>query len=218
MNGRETFLVGVDWVDGWPEFVEDRYGQISADTSFFDDFQAGELDDRWVAPGADPTQFVSLTEGGAVLSGTAGNLLCARVRDESWHVVAELAEGDGALFVRIDDRHAFSVGRVGGRAETRLVVGSISSVLGHFDGEFDALLLESRSGGSLSLGAPPDTLRAGVRSGSSIHWIATVDGRYLSTEVAGGFTGRMFGLQAHGDRARFTSVRYGVAEPEGTVR
>ncbi|GAB4004087.1 hypothetical protein GCM10029992_48010 [Glycomyces albus] len=52
--GRETFLAGIDWVDGWPVFDEDRYRVPKSDTAFTDDFTAPGLDARWVAPGAEP--------------------------------------------------------------------------------------------------------------------------------------------------------------------
>ncbi|HEX2144278.1 MAG TPA: family 43 glycosylhydrolase [Glycomyces sp.] len=35
--GRETFLAGVDWVDGWPVFGEGRYEFTPTDTAFEDD-------------------------------------------------------------------------------------------------------------------------------------------------------------------------------------
>jgi hypothetical protein len=46
--------------------------------------------------------------------------------------------------------------------------------------------LGSRSG--------PDVLRLGIVRDGSFEELATLDGRYISTEVAGGFTGRVVGL------------------------
>ena len=55
----------------------------------------------------------------------------------------------------------------------------------------------------------PDDLRFGVLDADGERWIAALDGRYLSTEVAGGFTGRTLGLRALGATpARVVSVRY----------
>jgi hypothetical protein len=38
--------------------------------------------------------------------------------------------------------------------------------------------------------------------------LARIDGRYLSTEVAGGFTGRVVGVEALGADALVTRFRY----------
>lgn len=40
---------------------------------------------------------------------------------------------------------------------------------------------------------------AGLRHGHRFTSLGTLDGRYLSTEVAGGFTGRMIGLATDGE-------------------
>ena len=59
----------------------------------------------------------------------------------------------------------------------------------------------------------PDRIRLGVRVDDKHLTLANLDGRYLSTEVAGGFTGRVLGLvvdqgeaQVHRFRMRDTSI------------
>jgi hypothetical protein len=48
------------------------------------------------------------------------------------------------------------------------------------------------------------------------HRLARLDGRYLSTEVAGGFTGRLLGVGARADRpARVLSVAYEPVAEDG---
>jgi hypothetical protein len=42
-------------------------------------------------------------------------------------------------------------------------------------------------------GGGPDLIRLGFESDSEFIVLAELDGRYLSTEVAGGFTGRVIG-------------------------
>lgn len=55
----------------------------------------------------------------------------------------------------------------------------------------------------------PDDLRFGLADADGDRWIAALDGRYLSTEVAGGFTGRTLGVRALGATpARVTALRY----------
>ncbi len=57
-------------------------------------------------------------------------------------------------------------------------------------------------------GSGPDRVSLGVLRAGEFREIATLDGRYLSTEVAGGFTGRMLGIEALGGEARIAEVRY----------
>jgi hypothetical protein len=50
----------------------------------------------------------------------------------------------------------------------------------------------------------PDTLTFGVEEGT----LATLDGKYLSTEVAGGFTGRVIGMYAAAGTVHFDWFDY----------
>jgi hypothetical protein len=60
----------------------------------------------------------------------------------------------------------------------------------------------------------PDLLRFGVEDGNgAFEVLAELDGRYLSTEVAGGFTGRVIGMYAAAGAARFDWFAYEPLEP-----
>ena len=54
----------------------------------------------------------------------------------------------------------------------------------------------------------PDDLRFAVVDDAGVHELHRLDGRYLSTEVAGGFTGRTIGLRALGNAATVLAVTY----------
>jgi xylan 1,4-beta-xylosidase len=54
----------------------------------------------------------------------------------------------------------------------------------------------------------PDLLRVGLASADGFIELATLDGRYLSTEVAGGFTGRVIGVEALGDQVVVSRFEY----------
>ena len=55
----------------------------------------------------------------------------------------------------------------------------------------------------------PDTLRLGVEEpDGSFSVLAELDGRYLSSEVAGGFTGRVIGMYAAEGTVRFDWYDY----------
>ncbi|MFC3397161.1 family 43 glycosylhydrolase [Microbacterium amylolyticum] len=48
VNGRETFLAGVTWVDDWPIIEESRFPEAPDPVGFVDTFE--HLDGRWVPP------------------------------------------------------------------------------------------------------------------------------------------------------------------------
>jgi hypothetical protein len=58
------------------------------------------------------------------------------------------------------------------------------------------------------VGAPPDVVRLGVEEGGRIAQLAELDGRYLSTEVAGSFTGRVVGMYATEGTVAFDWYEY----------
>lgn len=56
--------------------------------------------------------------------------------------------------------------------------------------------------------SPPDRLAFGVMEGGEFRSLAELDGRYLSTEVAGGFTGRVIGVGAAAGGATIARFAY----------
>jgi hypothetical protein len=215
VNGRESFLTGVDWVDDWPVVDEARFGDVRVPTSFEDVFGGPTLGPRWVSPGTDPAGFAHPTEPGLRLapgrepSATDSvTLLATRVLDDEWEAVVE-ADGDLALVVRIDDRHWAGVERVGSVLSARAVVGTLDQTLAATDLPAGArpavrvLVPETEYGRSTG----PDVIELGYRT-DAFHTLATLDGRYISTEVAGGFTGRVVGVEAIGQEAVVRSFRY----------
>lgn len=236
VNGRETFLAGIDWVDDWPVAVEDAFTVPAADTSFTDDFTDGFTGDvtddstghstgralhpRWIAPGADPAGFAEVRPGGGLTlragrapeDRQARRLLAVRARDEAWQASATLPAGDAALVVRVDDAHWAAVERRGDTVSARMVIGPLDQVLATADGVAADRPLEIRAvaaPNTHSPDSPPDRLHLGFADGDGeFHPLAEVDGRYLSTEVAGGFTGRVIGVEALGTHAVLTRFAY----------
>lgn len=229
VNGRETFLAGVDWVEDWPVVRTGSFDPPKAETSFSDDFSADNLHPRWISPGANPRSFTA-RDGEAGLFLSAGRdpaateslkLLCVRARDPEWAAVATLPQGDAALVVRIDDCHWAAVERRGNRISARLVVGPLDQELAVQDGILPGLPLTIRAvgpGPGRQFRSGPDTLELGYLLNNEFCRLASVDGRYISTEVAGGFTGRVIGVEALGSAARISRFEYlgGVAvdQPE----
>ena len=223
VNGRETFLAGVEWVDDWPVVVgADEPAPL--DTSFTESF-TGPLGPAWITPGRQPGEFARTGPDGLRLDTSrapaareSGGLLAVRARDDAWRAEVTAPDGDLALTLRIDDDHWLAVERVGDLARVRMVVGPLDSVLAEHPAPRDTtLLLEVRPVAAFSRNAGPDRVVAGVVTEGTRHELAEVDGRYLSTEVAGGFTGRVVGVEALGGPARVTRFRYVPAETDGTA-
>lgn len=212
VNGRETFLAGIDWVDGWPVVVEDRYAFVEQDSSFVDRFVGEALDPRWVSPGARVDDLAEQQRGGGVLlrpaeaHGRAGMLL-TRTRDESWSCDAVVEHGSLALLVRSDDRHWVELRLDRQSVAVVARVGSIETSVGSAETvAFGPVTLRARSIPSLTGG--PDDLEFGVVEHGVFRSLARLDGRYLSTEVAGGFTGRMIGVRALAEQALLGEFAY----------
>jgi len=214
--GRETFIAGVTWEDGWPQFDEHRYDVPVPCTDFVDDFTAPELHVRWIAPYAEPETIAHhVGTSGLVLppvrEGATG-LLCTRVRDHEW--TAEAVIEDGGLFsVRLDDRHWYGVHLENGTVRAEAQVGDLHQQLGArlvTQGEL-VLRIESLPPiphpNTYGHGGPDDILLS-VDDSEGRHDLARIDGRYLSTEVATGFTGRMLAIGSGATSARVRSVSY----------
>ncbi len=200
VNGRETFLAAVDWHDGWPVFHESRIAVPATDHSFADDLRSPRLHPRWVSPGSAPADLVERGgPGPARLLATPGprDLLAVRTRDDTWtfEATVTLTHGEFRLLLRLDDRHWCALGATPGTVTARLRIGPAEVVLATAtvaDSGPTTLRLSSRppsDGG-------PDDIELGVGRASAYRRLARFDGRYLSTEVAGGFTGRVIGLRA----------------------
>ncbi|KAA9089681.1 glycoside hydrolase family 43 protein [Microbacterium radiodurans] len=220
VNGRETFLAGIDWEDGWPVFVEDRFSVPAPDRSFVEIF-AAPLSPRWVSPGAPVSaQLTPLADGrGArvtpVQTGSrATTAVVTRVTDLRWRFDVDLDRIDGSagILLRLDDAHLAEV-RVeaaagGPMASCTVRIGPLEQRLGdavHLsDGDAVTVVIESVDP---TTGGPDDIVLGVIQSGRR-HDFARIDGRYFSTEVAGGFTGRVVGFRSRAGSFSITSATY----------
>lgn len=201
--GRETFLAGVDWVDGWPLFDEARFEVPRDLEGFVDDFSGATLHPRWVAANSQPATVVERQTNSGIRFrgwGEPTDLLCTRVRDFAWEAEAEV-EHAGAIGLRLDDRHWCAVIFQDGRATATVQIGDLRQ-------QFEAVGVGTERATLRVSTAPPrtapvpmgyagpdDVVLAVLRGGETVE-IARLDGRYFSTEVAAGFTGRMLAVGA----------------------
>ena len=106
----------------------------------------------------------------------------------------------------LDTAAHYEIGLAGDRIVVRARIGPLSSVV--------ASARRPAATVVLSLNAAddpwaPDTVVLGYEDGDgSPHVLAELDGRYLSTEVTGGFLGRTVGMYAVGGSAAFDWFDY----------
>jgi hypothetical protein len=206
----------VDWGDGWPVFREERFDVPVTPTRFADDFSSQELHPRWVVPGGEPdTVAVRHRSGGLELcdlpDGRPG-LLCVRVRDFHWTAQA-MIRGAGRLLLRLDDRHWYGLTVQDDQVRAAAQLGDISHELASIPAPGTTVLLRieavpESSRPALRGHTGPDDVVLSAHDGTGFTELGRLDGRYLSTEVACGFTGRVLAVAPAGSRGHVLSVEY----------
>jgi xylan 1,4-beta-xylosidase len=228
VNGRESFLVGIDWIDGWPVVDETRFAVPPVDRSFDDCFDGSELSPRWLGPGRFPATFTRPAPGGGLLidadAGEGRALIAVRATDLAWTASAEFAaeSGTGRLLLLVDDRNWYGLTYDGTTVEATLAIGPIEHSVGRHDipaGVVPTLRISAMPAALLPHGVSlePDLIELAVTVDGAEHIFGAFDGRYLSTEVTGGFTGRVFGVQALTGQIELRHIHYApVAESAST--
>lgn len=236
--GRETYLVPVTWTDGWPVIAEVKPLMAAppwraypvAEPSVRDDFDEQRLHPRWISLRSRPAECCSLTDPAGWLTlrargrslddptvtfvGRRQQHLSCRVR-----ALADPATGRGGLSVRLDERHHYEV--EAGECEVRAFarIGPVRQTLGTQAVPPGPVVLRIEVRATApGLGAPsqgPDTVYLGMDDAAGgLTVLAELDGRYLSTEVAGGFTGRVIGMYAATGTIKFDWFDYEALEHE----
>jgi beta-xylosidase len=218
--GRETFALEIDWVDGWPVVGRPIEGAGADGREQVDAFPAGPFDSAWVSPGRFPEE---VTTGGEDLTlvgdgrglDAADPALIARRQEHQRMTVradADVSDGVGGLTLRIDERHHYSVEADAGEVRVVARIGPLRQVVasapaaaaaGRWTLGID--VVERADGGPT---AGPDTVVLGYCGAQGWVPLAHLDGRYLSTEVAGGFTGRFVGIFATAGFVRIARFSY----------
>jgi len=221
--GRETFLAPVTWVEGWPVVGElnphmdpPAWPLDSVAVSpVRDEFDASELAPEWISLRSrsietcttkERSGWLTLRARGASLDERDVNFIGRRQAHLSCRVRALIdpADGLGGIGVRMDERHHYEIEVEDGRVRVVARIGSVRTTVAEREWtagpavlRIDVVPLTHTD--SLS---EPDRLRFGVEGVGGVDGegdfavLAELDGRYLSTEVAGGFTGRVIGMYA----------------------
>ena len=217
--GRETFLAPVQWHEGWPVIgsVEPEMGSPAAWHPWpadggRDDFDAATLAPGFISPRSRRPDSWSLTlqPGWLTLTATGDSLdrppytwLGRRQAAPVWMASTLVDPGRGAragLSIRLDEDHHYDLEGEGGVVFAIARVGPLRQVIGQRDVgrgpvtlRFDIRPQEPATG--------PDTVAFQI--GDDRQPLAELDGRYISTEVATGFTGRVIGMYVTAGTAAF---------------
>ena len=204
VNARETFLAGIDWVDDWPIIDEDRFPVTPSTTRFEDTFASEHLDQRWISPGVLPQNLLTRVEGGvrvgpAAIAPAVRALVAVRATAPRWRAEADSGSGNCRLTVRLDDAHWAAVELTDDAISARAQIGPLNQVLASHprpDQTVVTLVLQAAPEAASPWATAPDILSFGYLDATgTLHELAAIDGRYFSTEVAGGFTGRVVGIE-----------------------
>jgi len=234
--GRETYLTPVTWADDWP--VVGEVAPVMARPPWpptpvapppaHDDFDEPRPHPYWISPRSRPAEVYSLTERPGWLtlhargrslddpevtfSGRRQQHLSCRAR-----TLADPADGRGGLAIRLDERHHYEVEAGDGEIRALARIGPLRQTLGTLAVQPGPVILRiDVAAFPPGLGSPsqgPDTVYLGTEEADGRFTVlAGLDGRYLSTEVAGGFTGRVIGMYAAAGIARFDWFDYEALE------
>lgn len=210
--GRETYATSVRWADGWPYAEPVVLGQPLPDLAYTEHFDATTLGPDWLGVRRFPADLADLTTrpgwlrlvaDGSTLDDLAPVFVGRRQEREGadFEVTLDVSAGAGGLAMRFDERFHVEIeagdGTVRARASVPTVVQEWSAPL--TGGVLDVRILADPQTKVLR-GRPfvsCDLLRLEYREPSG-EWceLAAVDGRFLSSEVAESFTGRVVGVYA----------------------
>lgn len=217
VNGRETFLAAVHWRDGWPVVDESGFEVPPPRHSFVDDFSTDSLHPRWIAPGRLPESFTYPANPGRWIEAASErpdphHFLATRPRDPHWiaHLDITPGEGEAGLCVRVDERHSAEALVAGGRFRSRIQVGDLERRTHgpRITSDSAQLYIEAQPTHAPPLLRGPDVVEIGYLTDGVRVPLDRIDGRYLSVEVAGGWTGRVIGVRAILGRIRLNTFCY----------
>ena len=192
--GRETCAVEINWLDGWPQLGAPIQSEQEKTVHEVLD-SSSTLPEEWISVGSWPKENTEQTANGILFKG----FVSRRQTTRHFELVAELeGDGPGGIGVGIDGRHHLGLLRDKQRAWAQWTIGDHSFEIGSVAGQVKTLKLSSEEmKGGFTDPVGPDKLRAyAILTDGSEHEIAALDGRYISTEVAGGMTGRVIGILA----------------------
>ncbi|MGA5140163.1 hypothetical protein [Streptomyces azureus] len=133
--------------------------------------------------------------------------LFTRVGGDQWEADFVVDPGEGAFTaLRLDGGHCYRLHVAVSEVTAVARIGQVRSVLGSRPLPDSPITLRVRSTEPTWHG--PDDIELGIGYGAGTDVLARLDGRYLSTEVAGGFTGRLVGMWTDSREVLVRRVRF----------
>jgi xylan 1,4-beta-xylosidase len=203
-----------------------------------DDFDSTTLAAGWISPRSRPDASWSLTERpgwltlhamGTTLDRAGATIVARRQQHHDCRASVRVDPGTGraGLTIRMDEAHHYDLEVHGGMARALGRVGPLRQVFAEYPIPADpiTLIVTTRTTNVLAPTVPgpymaesgmplgvraagPDTISLAVDAGDGPVVLAELDGRYLSTEVAAGFTGRVIGMYVTEGNAAFDFFTY----------
>ena len=234
--GRETFVTGVDWVDGWPQPAPVELApRTGVDQEVFDLADASVLDDPgWLAVRALPADIATVSRGRLAIVGDGNGLdsphprfvgrrqrhltatLCARV---------DAAAGVGGLAARYDEQHWFALeARGDGDTTTVTARARVAGLAQDWSTTLPSGVIELRiemvppAPGFSPEALGGDRIRLVAAAGSQEVLLTELDGRFWTAESCTSFTGRVLGLYAVEGTVAFADWRYRGSEDADPFR
>ncbi|WP_309709119.1 family 43 glycosylhydrolase [Pseudolysinimonas sp.] len=205
--GRETFVSRVTWGDdGWPAFEPVPLAPRPGGVAWREEFDA-DLGPEWMAVRRFPSAIASAGGGslvvradGATLDDLAPAFLGRRQQHQTARIriAIDVSRGIGGLALRYDERFHYSVVAGGGRVVARGRIPDFESRAEQaIDGDRVELEIASRRPeGDPFEARTSDVVELAVVAGGERTVLATLDGRYLSSETTESFAGRVIGVVA----------------------
>ncbi|MEU0671953.1 family 43 glycosylhydrolase [Streptomyces sp. NPDC006172] len=225
--GRETFGVEIGWDSGWP-YVKGPIEPTAppsaraAEDAFTSETAA--LPPTWVRPNGFPEEVLSNSQGWRLRapahdpeSGEDDVAFVGRRQQHllsSFRAVVAAPHGTvGGTSIRIDPRHHLDLEVEGDEVRAVVRIGPARSLLGRckiVSGHEVTLELrtEPADGEWFSSAFGPDRVVAALVRDDDVLDLGHIDGRYLSTELVGGYTGRLVGMWCARGELVVSSTRY----------
>ncbi|MET0989819.1 MAG: family 43 glycosylhydrolase [Glaciihabitans sp.] len=234
--GRETFAAELSWQDGWPvvgELLEPSSPATGPDSVTEHSYDFSKiLGPAWAGSGPHASDAIlAVGDSSLVLAGSRESDGFLGRRQEHLYAEAQVTieptDGHGSLVLRIDPSHEYAISVSPRRIRVISQVGAVRAAI--VERSLPAPPLSAARTvekttvyitvkPAASIPGAPDCVCLGYIVDGVRTQLARLDGRYLSTEVASGFTGRFFGIVAANGRPSFSRFRYrGSDDPQALL-
>lgn len=228
--GRETFLTPVTWQDGWPHaepvHLGERHDAVERSFTFPSDAPAAldGFDPEIIAVRQFPREVADLATrpGWARLLGAGEGMEAFRpvflgvrqcTEGMTVEVTLDVSDGVGGLSMRFDENFHLDMEVDGSEVTATMAANLLQQSWTHTRADADPvvrlrIVAKPAASGQLGVTVGCDLLRAEVFDGGEWVGVGRTDGRYLSSDVAESFTGRVVGPYARSGTVYVERIDY----------